>query len=155
MIDKRGKTMANSSSTMKCKDGALLIDMKVSMPVQQGQQIEIAKGKSEDFFIEYPVNMSVGDQLKDASLDMNIETAGIMNSASMVVRDRKVQGKEKITTPAGTWDCFKISEKTKMTVRIFGIPKPFNSDTIEWYAPGFGVVKTESTQGRTEITSIK
>lgn len=156
MVDKKGRTIATSASTMKCKEGALFVDMKVSMAPQPGQQVEIAKGKLEDFFIEYPVNMGVGDQLKDASLNMDIETSGIKNTTTMVVRDRKVEGKEKITTPAGSWDCFKISQKTKMTIRVMGIiPKTINVDTKEWYAPGFGVVKTESDQQRMEITAIK
>jgi hypothetical protein len=28
-------------------------------------------------------------------------------------------------------------------------------DVLEWFAPGFGVVKTASKTGKTEITSIK
>jgi hypothetical protein len=28
-------------------------------------------------------------------------------------------------------------------------------DVVEWFAPGFGIVKTESKSGKTEITSIK
>jgi hypothetical protein len=36
-----------------------------------------------------------------------------------------------------------------------GIGIPINADVTEWYAPGFGVVKTESGGGKTEITAIK
>jgi len=36
-----------------------------------------------------------------------------------------------------------------------GIGMPFNIDGTEWYAPGFGVVKTESKNGGTAITAIK
>jgi hypothetical protein len=65
-----------------------------------------------------------------------------------------VQGKESITTPAGTWDCFKITYHSKVVIKI-GIGIPANADVTEWYAPGFGVVKTESNSGVTEITSVK
>jgi hypothetical protein len=36
-----------------------------------------------------------------------------------------------------------------------GIGIPMNMDVTEWYAPGFGTVKTESNSGDTEIVSIK
>jgi hypothetical protein len=36
-----------------------------------------------------------------------------------------------------------------------GIGVPMSFDGIEWYAPGFGVVKTESKNGGTAITAIK
>lgn len=36
-----------------------------------------------------------------------------------------------------------------------GIGVPFNIEGTEWFAPGFGIVKTESKHGRTAITAIK
>jgi hypothetical protein len=67
---------------------------------------------------------------------------------------RKVEGRESVTTPAGTWNCFKITYHSKMIFKM-GIGIPMNMDVTEWWAPGFGVVKTESDSGKTEITAIK
>jgi hypothetical protein len=36
-----------------------------------------------------------------------------------------------------------------------GIGIPMNFDVTEWFAPGFGVVKTESNGGTTQVTAIK
>ncbi len=139
-----GRSSVKSVNTIKCNGGNLLVNMKMSMPTPQGDK-DIIEAKSQEFYIEYPANMSVGDQLKDGILNLD-------DGFKMVVQDRKVQGKEKITTPAGTWDCFRITQKTKIT--ITGI-HPIDVETTEWYAPGFGVVKTQSDKMRTEITSIK
>jgi hypothetical protein len=76
-------------------------------------------------------------------------------SIDMRVSNRKVQGKEKITTTAGSWDCFKITNTTKMKIKTMGIGIPMNSDVTEWFAPGFGVVKSESKAGGTAITAIR
>jgi hypothetical protein len=70
------------------------------------------------------------------------------------ITNRRVNAKESVTTPAGTWNCFKITYHTKMLMKM-GIGIPMNSDITEWYAPGFGVVKSESNGGGTEIVSIK
>jgi len=42
----------------------------------------------------------------------------------------------------------------KMVFKI-GIGIPINMDVTEWYAPGFGTVKTQSNSGDTQIVSIK
>ena len=73
----------------------------------------------------------------------------------MIVYDRKVEDKEKVSTPAGSWDCYKISYKSKMSIKMMGVGIPVSMDGTEWYAPGFGVVKSVSKHGTTEITSIK
>ena len=42
-----------------------------------------------------------------------------------------------------------------MSIRIMGVGVPVNMEGTEWYAPGFGVVKSVSKHGSTEITSVK
>ncbi len=73
----------------------------------------------------------------------------------MQVTNRKVQAKETVTTSAGTWDCYKITNSTKMKIKTMGIGMPMNIENTEWFAPGFGVVKTESKSGGTAITAIR
>ena len=100
--------------------------------------------------------MDIGDALKDAKMHLDMENAsGMKQSVDMEVFDRKVVAKEKVTTPAGSWDCFKITYKSKMRIKTMGIGMPMNIEGTEWFAPGFGVVKTESKHGGTEIVAIR
>jgi hypothetical protein len=48
-----------------------------------------------------------------------------------------------------------ITYKSKITIKTMGIGMPFNIEGTEWFAPGFGIVKTESKYGGTAITAIK
>jgi len=153
MFDKKGKSMAKSTSMMKCTGGALMVDMKMMMPQQQQQQI--AQARIEEAFIEYPANMKAGDALKDAAISVDMNTSGMPGHLTMNLTERKIEAKESVTTTAGTWDCFKITYKGKINMKMAGIGIPMNVDGTEWYAPGFGVVKSESKHGGTAITSIK
>ena len=155
VFDKKGRTIVKSTSTMKCNGGVMMINMKVMMPIPQSDDAIHSSAKSDEFFIEYPANMGIGDVLKDASLSLDINNNGMQQSISIFNFDRKVMDKEKVTTPAGTWDCYKITYKTKTTIKMMGVGIPVNADATEWYAPGFGVVKTFSKYGTTLITSIK
>jgi hypothetical protein len=82
-------------------------------------------------------------------------TNGIKSSVEISISDRKVEGKETITTSAGTWECYKLSAKNKIVSKTADTGIPITMDVIEWFAPGFGIVKTESKTGKTEITLIK
>jgi hypothetical protein len=155
MFNKKGKSMATGHSEISCKDGIMMIDMTMQLPQQQQEQFAKADVKADKFYIEYPANMKAGDKLKDATLDMTIDNSGMKQSVNMVTSDRTVVGKESVTTSAGTWDCFKITFKSKITIKTMGIGMPFNLEGTEWFAPGFGIVKTESKHGGTAITAIK
>lgn len=155
MLDKKGKTIANGSSIMKCNAGVMMIDMKMNIPLPQAEQFKQYNAKAEDFYMEYPVQMKSGDQLKDGNFTMDVDNNGMQQSLTMTVTDRRVEGMEKISTSAGTWECYKISYKSKMSIKMMGVGIPMNMDGTEWYAPGFGVVKSQSKHGGTEITAIK
>lgn len=73
----------------------------------------------------------------------------------MWVYDRKVLGQESVTTNAGTWNCVKISYKCKVSFKTGPFPTNLNIEGTEWYAPGVGIIKTQSDHGSTAITSIK
>jgi len=155
LFDRKGKSIAKGHSEIACNSGIMMLDMSMQLPQQQQEQFAKADVKADKIYIEYPANMKVGDQLKDATLDMAIDNNGMKQNVNMVTSDRMVAGKESVTTSAGTWDCYKITYKSKITIKTLGIPMTFNIEGTEWFAPGFGIVKTESKHGGTAITAIK
>ena len=42
-----------------------------------------------------------------------------------------------------------------MKIKTMGIGMPMNIEGVEYFAPGFGVVKTQSKNGGTEIIAIR
>ncbi len=154
-FDKNGKSVSKASNKVQCDNGILMMDMKMFIPSAQQEQMGDISATATTSYLEYPSTMKEGDALKDASFAMDFTSkSGLGSHVSVDLTKRKVEGKESVTTSAGTWDCYKITYHSKMIFKM-GIGIPMNSDVTEWYAPGFGVVKTESGNGSTEITSIK
>lgn len=87
-----------------------------------------------------PSNLSVGMPLPDAntSVDMMLNGTKIMGM-NVKQFNRKVVAQEMITTPAGTFECFKITADHELKMLM----KKKNS-TIEWYAKGVGMVRSET-----------
>jgi len=152
----KGKSISKATNNVKCIAGVLMMDMKLFIPSAQQEQMGTAAATASDVYLEYPVAMKEGDALKDGQFSMDYKsTSGMSGSVSVNITERKVLSKESVTTPAGTWDCFKISSNQKMNIKTAGIGIPIKADVIEWFAPGFGVIKSDANGATTEITSIK
>jgi hypothetical protein len=97
--------------------------------------------------LEYPAVMTVGSGLPDGSVLMAIEGPMRLNF-SVNITDRKIEGREEITTDAGTFMCYKITYNVASRAVIVNV----NSSAVEWVAPGVGTVRTESYDRRGRLT---
>ena len=160
MIDDKGKELGRSTGEYRCSGGVLKFDAKMALPAQQSQTYKPTDVKMESNFLEYPDNMSAGQDLKDVDFNMDIDMNGLKGTVEFKETNRKVQGKESITTPAGTWDAYKITYNGFYRVKL-GIGVPMNMTVTEWFVPGVGLVKTETynknekLMGFTVISYIK
>lgn len=181
--DKNGKLMNTSNITYKCDGGVMMMDMSFNMPQQSQQNTKMDVKMVNKGYMEYPSGIQVGDHLKDATTQMEMTMNNGMTALTTVqITDRNVVSKESVTTPAGTWDCFKITYKTTSSTTLkgnspsadtinnamsamdkiraklgkFGPKTPSNSsETTVWYAPNFGMVKFQGKTFQMELTAIK
>ena len=165
MNDEKGKSISKGKGKYKCSGGNLYIDAKVAMPQEQMSAYKDMDIKADEAFIEYPADFTAGQSLKDANFKMDIINKGaVFSTTTLEQTNRKIEGKETVTSPAGTWECWKITYDGRFKATIggpSGIGIPINFKTTEWFAPGFGIVKTETynkngkLMGSTLITAIK
>jgi hypothetical protein len=157
--DDKGKEIAKGIGAYKCSGGILQADMKMAMPQQPGMQS--ADVQLSNSYLEYPYSMSVGQTLKDAQMEMDMDmNTGMKANVSFKETNRKVDAKESVTTPAGTWEAYVISYEGNMKTKMGPLGIPFNFTAKEWYVPGVGIVKTETYSkgklaGSTVITAIR
>ena len=151
VFSKKGKSIAKGINNVKCDNGVLMVDLKAFISPEQAEQIK-ADAKASDVYLSYPANMKAGDALPDGTMNIDIQqNNGMKSNVDIKITDRKVEGQESITTPAGTWNCFKITYHSAIRIALMGIGIPVKADVTEWFAPNFGVVKTESSKGATTI----
>lgn len=155
LLDKEGKSVNKGTSNVKCTAGMLMMDMNLFLPQQQTEQFNRPQAKVKNAFLEYPPEIKPGSVLKDGAFNMEIDNNGLKQSLKMQVLNRRATGTEKITTTAGSWNCITIHYQVKLNIQTGPIAIPLNFEATEWYAPGFGIVKTESEAGATEIVAIQ
>jgi len=107
--------------------------------------------------VQYPANMNAGDKLPDASVTLvtKVENGLSLLKVTSDVFNRKVIGTEKVVTPAGTFDCVKVSYDAKVKLLITK-----SMSVVEYLAEGIGIVRSEqydkkgNLSGYTEITGF-
>jgi hypothetical protein len=162
--DKKGRDGSKAKGVYRCDGAVLKADVLMSLPQDQMQAYKNMNVKADEGYIDYPINLSSGQSLSDANYKM--ETYNNGNLAATITfkeSNRKVGNKESVTTSAGTWNAFKITYDSQFKTEIgnTGRAIPMNFKVTEWFAPGFGVIKSE-TYGRngkligsTQLTSLK
>jgi len=142
--------------SLRCENGEFYINMegyldKGSLSKYQGMDFEINSEK-----MTIPSNLSKGQVLDDGSVSVIISNSGMkLMTMTVHVTNRKVEGFEKVTTSAGTFDCVKISFDSEMKM-LFKV----KVSGVQWFSKNVGIVKSEDYDkkgkltGSTEITKI-
>jgi hypothetical protein len=157
-FDAKGKSLGTANLKARCEGGIFYVDMSNYLNQQSTDAYKDMEMSVEGGSLEMPSGMKAGDMLKDGDMKMAFSSGGmnVMNMA-ITITNRKVEAVESLTTPAGTFDCYKISYD--IATKMMGINVKMKG--IEWYAKGVGMVKSESynkdakLQGSTLLTSLK
>ena len=142
VYNEKGKEMSGAEGTYKCDGSNFSFDMKAMLSGDQTKAMNMKdmEVKTNNASLNYPTNMTVGSTLPDNEFTADTYSGTMkLMGMSFKVTNRKVEGKESITTPAGTFDCFKITSNQDFKT-IFN----FNVQMTEWFSPNVGVVKTEA-----------
>ncbi len=140
VFDKKDKEQFSGEYLVRCENGVIKMDASAMLNPAMQQSFSNMEVAIEGEELAIPKKLEVGQELPDASTNIRAGTGGI-NIVNMTVNitDRKVVGKETITTPAGTFDCYKLSQTTDVKMML---GKSFSS--VEYYAEGVGVVRSET-----------
>ena len=126
---------------VECKNGKFYIDTKYLYSVltsnYNGMDITF-----EDGISTVPNNIKVGDKLEDVMMKINVKSSGTnIITMTISITDRLVKAKESKTTPAGTYDCFVLTQNS--TIKMGSMITVKNSSK-NWIAKGFGSVRSEN-----------
>lgn len=145
-FDEKGKEMMTSDLTMECRDGVFTFDMDQFLNDEMLAGMGDMEFTIEGDNLEYPPNMSTGDQLKEGTIKLIVPNMSMMNMTTKVY-NRKVEAIENMTTDAGTFKCFKISYDVFVDGMI-----DINTKGVEWIAQDVGAVRSETYNKNGKLT---
>ena len=146
--DDKGKDLVATTFDVLCINGAISIDFKSLMPPGMLDQYKNLDYKISGTNMEIPANLEVGKTLPDANMTMDISMAPMKMQLQVNITNRQVEGKEPVTTQAGTFDCFVITYTTEF---YMGMSR--QSSSKQWIAEGVGMVKQEDYDNKGRVAS--
>lgn len=151
MSDKKGKELFATDYHFTCENNMVKIDYNSLFPAHMMQRYSEMDAEMDisGSDIEIPNDLHVGKELANANVSMTMNMSGISMNITVDQTNRIVETKETITTPAGTFECFVISELT--TSKTMGTTLKINSKI--WLAEGVGMVKQETYKRNGELMS--
>ncbi|WP_295671228.1 hypothetical protein [uncultured Mucilaginibacter sp.] len=146
ITDKNGKAVGSSDFDITCNGSSINIDMRSFMPANGNKQMSNMQMQADGKYLSYPLNLSAGEKLDDGSMVITILNNGEkFGETHMDITNRNVVLKETITTPAGDFECFKITYDARMETKMMGIGIPVNMQSTEWFSPALGrFIKSET-----------
>ncbi len=151
-FDKKGEEIYNGTFSYTCKDGVFRISMESILDpamMEAYKDMEVTMTQSD---ITFPSDLNVGTSLPDAEMNVKVASNGMqVMEMNFKITDRKVEAKEAITTPAGKFDCFKLTQTTNMKMMFMN--KSFTS--VDWISANVGNVRSETYDNKGSLESYR
>lgn len=138
-----------SEFEVRCVNGDVIVDMRKfidpnSMAAYQDMEIEV---QADDFTL--PKNAGPGDKLDDGSVTVTVDTGTpVRVTLTVTMSNRQVVSKENVETPAGSFDCLKISYDILTQVGFMKI----QASAVEYFNEEHGVIRSESFNKKGKLT---
>lgn len=139
MADEKGKMITSSEYGITCSDDGVTIDFSSMMSPGVMGQYEDMEVEMSGTDLLFPNNLSVGQSLPDADVLMTVKMPPMNMKMTMKFLNRKVEGNETVSTPAGDFECYVITYDTESKM---GIKMTMSSKL--WLSEGYGMVKQEN-----------
>ncbi|OBR39396.1 hypothetical protein A9200_17475 [Maribacter hydrothermalis] len=138
--DEKGKDIYNTDYKLSCTGNMVTLDYESLLPsnmLEQYGEMDLTITGND---IEIPNDLSVGQNLNDANVSMKIDMSGISMNMTVDMVNRKVEKKESVTTPSGTYDCYVLYSENQSKMMMVNQVYP----SRVWLAEGIGMVKQET-----------
>ena len=139
--DPKGKNPPTTATyVMECRDGVIYMDMSGMIPQESMKMFGDMKVSVEMEKLEIPSKLSPGQKLSDGYIAISTVDGPIPMNMRVNITDRVVEGIESVSTPAGTFNCYKISYLTSSKMMMVNT----SFKTVQFIAENMGAVKTET-----------
>lgn len=134
-----GEELAQNNYESECREGNLYIPYTSTLAPGLLEKYVTMDLKVSGEGVSLPGDLEKGMELEDGYTEVEVSSGDVkLITMRFEPYDRKVIGEETIETPAGEFDCFKITYDLAMKTIV-----PKNLKVTDWYAKGIGLVKQE------------
>lgn len=147
--DAKEKQTGSNEYTMRCEGGVFIIEAKSLIDSKTLAQYKDMEVEVKGTDITYPRGLAVGSKLPNAEVTLIAKSGGVqIINMTISLINREVVAEESVTTPAGTFTCYKMTYDVN-TKMMFS----FSAKVTEWINKGAGTVKSETYDSKGKLAS--
>ncbi|OWP65127.1 hypothetical protein CDA63_01875 [Hymenobacter amundsenii] len=107
--------------------------------------------------LAWPNQPAVGSELPQGGISVDVRSSAVdIAQVYTTVRKRRVTGQEPVTTPAGTFECYKVeAERESGTIARADIKLRTTVRVIDYYVPGMGIVRSEVYDKKGKLEQVQ
>lgn len=145
---KNPDTTIISDYEIACKGSKLYLNF--SSAFTQNPEMQNFRIETEGVKLTLPDNLSVGQALEGGNLTIKIYNGDVLMMTTVTTfSNRLVASKENVTTPAGTFSCYKITYDIESSMGF--IKSKLSS--AEWYSEKYGLIKSENYDKKGKLST--
>ncbi len=155
--DKKDEEITQLQYEYRCDDGTLKLDLSTMIPRESFENNPEVQFEMSGDFLEIPSDLKVGEKLPDGSINgkMVLSESGPMATMDMSVKvkNRRVDSEQEISTPLGSFPCYKITYDLASSMKMMGMNIANESSGIDYISEGIGVIKSESYDKKGKLSA--
>lgn len=133
--DEKGKQQNPYTIHYTCTGDELIADMSGMMQSMQNSAAKDMEMRLKTNKLVYPGKLNVGQKLADGRMEAEMISKGsTLMELNMTMGNRQVEGQQSLTTPAGTFDTYKVTSDMNFENRMMGIPIRGSMRTVSYRA---------------------
>lgn len=133
--DEKGKQQTPYTIHYTCTGNELVADLSGMMQSMQSTGFKDAEMRMKSNKLVYPGKLSVGQKLPDGQMEAELFSKGTtLMTMNMTMSNRQIESQAPMTTPAGTFDAYKVTSDMNFENRMMGIPIRGTMRTVSYRA---------------------
>ena len=152
VFDKKDDLLYEGDIQFKCHGNKFYLDMNSFINPEQFKAYENMEMEMSMDDISLPEELAVGMKLDEGYINMKINAQMMSMNFNTRIFNRKVEAKETLNTPAGSFETYKISSSTESKTPMMTV----TTSSTTWYSEEYGMIKTENydKKGKLESYSV-
>lgn len=142
------KIILQDTIGFRCKGNEFYIDMEKYLNQKQLKGFKNMEVKMTTDDLMYPSKLSPGMTLKDGSISLEVGS-DLMSMTTNIV-NRKVEAFEQMTTPAGRFECYKITEDVNSKIGFIKV----NLSNVTWIVQDIGTIRSETYNKKGKLDTV-
>lgn len=149
IFDQKDELLYEGELQFKCYENKFYLDMQSFINPEQFKAYENMEMEMSMDNISLPDELAVGMELDEGYIKMKIDAQMMSMNFNTRIFDRKVEAKETLDTPAGSFETYRISSQTESKTPMMTV----TTKSKTWFSEEVGMVKSENYNKRDKLES--